>query len=303
MLMHETATDTRRALACMLLDRLAAAAPTESGLPARRVYLDDSRPLDYQLGLLDTLAALGIVTLSDDGRGADVVSPLAGWALRLLCDLLDTNAPLVPDWHSPGIATSTVLGQPLHKATHLLAILEARRHELLPDSIPVREIEAAIGIITQYNDHGKVTYLLTYDDNAQAWQLPGGRCNHLDSSPHTTLLRELCEELSLPLHEPEDLILHEIASPFPLIRFSPTYGLYTQTRFHPFIVRLTHKLPLNPTQANWLILDELRSGYTLDGQRVAAEPLLHLLDQPGFDLEALLTREALAEDYERPTSS
>lgn len=79
----------RKALTCMLLDHLAAAAPSESGKPGRFVSVEGERAESYQLAILDVLTALGIVEQSNDGLSARPISPFAGSALRILCDIFE----------------------------------------------------------------------------------------------------------------------------------------------------------------------------------------------------------------------
>lgn len=289
MLLQERPALARRALACGLLDRLADAAPDEGGLPGRLVRLEDGARLPYQLGLLDALAALGAVELLEDDTAARVVSPLAGWALRLLSDLLDTGEPLVADWESPGLARQAGGQGPL-RAVELLAALDRRRYALLRDALPVREVRAAVGVISRREPGGERSFLLAYDADAGAWQLPGGRRELGERLPRQTLLRELREELGLglALSEPEDLSLRELPVVLVVDRDSPTYGLRTRARFCPFLVQLHRELPALPGRARWVTLAEIEGGRTDDGQPVAAEPLLQLLAHRGLALGALL---------------
>lgn len=257
----------RRALACTLLDRLAAAAPTESGAPGQLVYLEESAGRDYLLGILDALTFLGALRQTADGLGASVVSPQAGWTLRLLNDLLDSGAPLIADWHGPG---------------DLLAALEARRREVLPQAAPVREVEAAVGVISRAEGHDDRRFLLAFDADAGAWQLPGGRRALNDPSIEATLLRELHEELGLRrTRVPDDLILRPLP-PLIAVRDSPTYGVRTRTRFYPFVVTLHHEPPVGEG-VRWFGEAELRAGRGSDGRRIDAGPLLYLLERT--DLE------------------
>jgi hypothetical protein len=84
----------------------------------------------HLLGILDALTFPGALRQTADGPGASAVSPQAGWTLRLLSDLLDSGAPLITDWHSPGVAVR----RPFQRPGDLLAALEARRREVLPQA-------------------------------------------------------------------------------------------------------------------------------------------------------------------------
>lgn len=269
----------RRALACTLLDRLAAAAPTESGAPGQLVYLEESAGRDYLLGILDALTFLGALRQTADGLGAAAVSPQAGWTLRLLSDLLDSGAPLIADWHSAGVTARHSFQRP----GDLLAALEARRREVLPHAAPVREVEAAVGVISRAEGHDERRFLLAYDADAGAWQLPGGRRALDDHSAEATLLRELHEELGLPrTRVPDDLTLRPLP-PLIAVRDSPTYGVRTRTRFYPFVVTLHREAPAREG-LRWFGEPELRAGRSSDDQRIDASLLLYLLERAYLDL-------------------
>ncbi|MCX7790905.1 MAG: NUDIX domain-containing protein [Chloroflexaceae bacterium] len=274
-----SAATKRRALACTLLDRLAAAAPTESGAPGQLVSLEESAGRDYLLGILDALTFLGALRQTADGLGASVVSPQAGWTLRLLNDLLDSGAPLIADWHSPGVTAC----QPFRRSGDLLAALEARRREVLPQAAPVREVEAAVGVIARAEERDDPRFLLAFDADAGAWQLPGGRRARTDPSIEATLLRELHEELGLQrTRVPDDLTLRPLP-PLIAVRDSPTYGVRTRTRFYPFVVTLHQGAPAGEG-VRWFGEAELRAGRGSDGRRIDAGPLLYLLERTDLDL-------------------
>ncbi len=287
MLIHETTTDIRRAYARVLLNKLAAAAPTETGLPGRLVDLPGVPQQDYLLGLVDMLAFLGALDLSNDGLSIQPVSPQAGWLMLLLSDLIETQAPLVADWHSAGLMPVAETSHLFGRATNLLHALEQCRGYLLTNPAPIREVVAAIGILSRCEERGERRFLFVYDDDAGAWQLPGGRYEHTDVTTVATLFRELGEELGLVnLREHVDLTLHTL----PLlteIRESPTYGVLTKTLFHPFLVQLRDGLDLPASKSCWLREAELRADSTADGTPIAAKPLLRLLDDHSLNLKAL----------------
>jgi 8-oxo-dGTP pyrophosphatase MutT (NUDIX family) len=287
-MLRNTPAATRRGWICLLLDKLADAAPTEAGAPAKFVELTDPDRYDYLLGVLDTLAFLGVLKLSDEECGALVVSPLAGWAMRLLNDLLDSGATLVHDWHSQGLTPRDELRHPFEKAGDLLAALDARRLDVLPDAAPVRAVEAAVGLIGSTDEADEPRFLLTYDSTAQAWQLPGGRRAMGDLCPQSTLLRELLEELHLDeLRVPEDLTLEPLPT-FLATRTSPSVGVKTWARLYPFWVKLNRKLNLT-ADVRWLSAEEVRDCRTTDGQPVDAAPLRQMIDQAYLDGRTLGT--------------
>lgn len=285
---HSVRRADRGALACLLLDRLAAAVSDETGAPANFVSIEGAHFESYQLGLLDFLAALGIVEQSDDGLSARPVSPLAGWALRILCDIFDHGAPLVADWHSSGRTANDELRHPFAKATDLLAALDRRRYDLLPAAAPVRETRASIGIITRQGREGQAQFLLVYDAAARSWQLPGGRPAPGDATARDTLRRELCEELGLRPCHLDELTLIDL---FPILlhtRESPTYGPRSRTTFTPFLVLGAQDLPGDSSGVHWFDEAAIRAGQAEGGARIAVEPLVFLLDHPELKLRLLI---------------
>lgn len=283
-----TSRAARMGVACTLLDRLAAAAPGEDGSPGGFVTIEGEAGQDYQLGLLDLLAALGAVEQSGDGLGARVVSPLGGWFLRILCDLVDSGEPLVGDWHSPGRTAPAGLRHPFGKAADLLAALDRRRYDVLPQAAPVREVRAAVAVLPRHGPAGRPEFLLVYDRDAGAWQLPGGRPAPGDATPRDTLRRELCEELGLSPAAAGRLTLLDLLPALAHTRESPTYGPHSRTTFTPFLVLGGQGLPADGFVLRWAGEGEVRAGRAADGAPIAAEPLVFLLDHPGSNLEQLL---------------
>src|SRR5215208_2232377 len=88
----------RRELICGLLDRLADAAPAEDFSKGAALYLDDEINLGYALAIIDILDWLGAVHLHEHTLAVCVTSAQAGYLLRLLSDLLMSDANLVADW-------------------------------------------------------------------------------------------------------------------------------------------------------------------------------------------------------------
>lgn len=285
---HRLPRADRGALAYKLLDRLAAAAPGESGAPGSFVSIEGERSEAYQLGLLDFLAAFGMIEQSDDGLCARPVSPLAGWALRIVCDIFDHGSPLVADWHSSGRTATAELRHPFARATDLLAALDRRRYELLPAAAPVREISASVGILPRNGPEGQLQFLLVYDADALSWQLPGGRPAPDDATASDTLRRELCEELAL---RPCDIARLTLIDLFPTLlhtRESPTFGPRSRIAFTPFLVLGAQDLPADGGGLRWFGELAIRAGRADDGARIAVEPLVFLLDRPELNLRQLM---------------
>ncbi len=275
MLILQTSSAHRQDMVCTLLDRLVQAAPSENGLPGTPLSLVDIATCDYLLAVLDMLAWLGAVSLDREHQLIKVTAVQAGYLFRLLSDLVSCDAALVADWGREGLTAPERLRHPFGAGVDLLAALERRRRELLPAAAPVREVQAAVGLVMRQSLDGTLVYLLVYDAAARMWQLPGGRCEVQDSSPRTALLRELREELDLPyLHEPADVVLTAIGLPTSSQRESPTYGLLTRTIFHVFAVHFISDLPALRADLRWVSTAELRAGRTIDQQIISVPPPL-----------------------------
>jgi 8-oxo-dGTP pyrophosphatase MutT (NUDIX family) len=290
MTLLNTHTDPRL-LRRMLLERLSDAAPTEAGRPASAIslcYADDFEH-GYASALIDLLVHLNAVTVDPITAELLVTSVQAGYLLRLLADLLDSDTPLVADWSHEGLTATADARHPFDRGVDLLATLEQRRLEVLPTAIPLREVRAAVGLIVRHDEFGTPSYLLMYDTHAGMWQLLGGRPELQDASLRDTLLRELAEELDCAQLSASDVSLDERGPLFAIERLSPTYGLLTRTTFQVYTVHFTHGLPTLHAGLRWISEAEVLAGVTTDQQRIAAEPLLHLRDRLGLALDTLVS--------------
>lgn len=278
--------DQRAAVLRDLLGCLDLAAPTEIGGPVRqlRLELDEPAAQAYAWAWCDLLTLLGAVRWQNEMF--TLVSPQAGYLVRLLRALGSAGAPLVPDWLAEGVGGG--VRDAFGSGVNLLAALEQRRLALQPDAAPLRETHAALGVIARRRA-GVREALLVWDAPARAWQLPGGRYQHGDSSLRGTLLRELAEELGCaPLIEGRQLQVAALGAPCEHTRCSPTYGLRTRTIFQLFAVRWLAEPPAPGAGLRWLSEHELLAGHTADDQPIAAEPLLDVNAQPGLALEQAL---------------
>lgn len=265
------------------LDQLMAAAPSETGTPAQPCSLASHHD-PATLVVIDLLISLGALSLDSSQAQVSVASLQGGYFLRLLHALLELDAPIVADWESHGVTTSTQY--PFDRAVNLLAALEQRRLDLCPDAAPIRQVIAAIGLISCRLPIGERAFLVHWDEAARAWQLIGGRFEERDGSLRQTLVRELAEELACaPLREGYDVQLTEVGAPFSIERVSPTFGLLSRTTFHMFGVRFIRSMPALHKDLRWTTEAELLAGMTADRQIIAAEPFKHLCRQqtPAFD--------------------
>jgi 8-oxo-dGTP pyrophosphatase MutT (NUDIX family) len=268
------------------LERVAQAAPTETGHPALPLRLGAAEGEDaaYMRAVLDVLGWLGAVRR--EGDLVVVASAQAGYMVRLLLALLETQQPLVADWTGEG--TRSPAPQPLERAVDVLAALEQRRLHLNPHALPLREVQAAVGLVEHYDEAGRAACLVFWD-KIGVWQLIGGRRERHDRSLHDTMLRELAEELQAPaLREPEQVVLAELGTPFAQERLSPTYGMLTRTIFQCYRVDFRGPVPSLPERVRRVSRAELLAGKTTDGQPIDAALLLALCEQQAISFDRLL---------------
>lgn len=288
MISHTIPPD-RLALLRAFLERLAAAAPTETGLPGSTIDIPQQTSFEngYLAALIDLLIRLGALASDPSATHIQSSSIQAGYFFRILRELLESPEPLVIDWSREGVTPRTDLHHPFERGVDLLAALEQRRLELFPGAAPIREVQAAVGLIVARDHAGVRRYLFVNDRNAGAWQLPGGRFEQRDGTLLGTLLRELAEELDCGELSASDVALAEIGPPFSIARVSPTYGLLTRTTFQVYSVQFMRGLPEMHAGMRWLGEDEIRAGVTADGQTISAAPLRRIMDQFGLTLDAL----------------
>jgi 8-oxo-dGTP pyrophosphatase MutT (NUDIX family) len=264
-----------------LLRRLAHAAPTETGLPARELqYATLYTPEDgYAAALIDMLCWFGVLRRHEQQPAVSVTSIQAGYVLQMLEALLHIDAPPVIDpmidWTREGIQPAAD-DAPL-SAVQLLAYLDAYRRRHVPDAKPLRTVQAAVTLIMARDTAGNRLYLMFWDTAAQSWQLIGGRYEERDHTIRQTMLRELQEELQVDtLADGEDVVLHALGDPFTLERMSPTFGLYTRTIFYPYIAYFPSGIPELHQQLRWVSESELIRGVTQNGESVTASVFHHL---------------------------
>lgn len=86
-------------------------------------------------------------------------------------------------------------------------------------------------------------------------------------------MRELHEELGLPMSPaPNDITLE----PMPHVsetRMSPTYGLMTRVSFHMYRVILRQPYLAERSDVRWVRVDEVEAGRTSDDMGIAVGPL------------------------------
>jgi hypothetical protein len=191
-------SDKRRNIVRNVLEQLGQIAPLETGQAGRQLNIEDitineSTTDSYVIGLIDILNYLGVIETTNDKTTIQISSIQAGYFIQSLILLLDTQAPLIGEWSSKGVTTD--MGHPFSKGVDFLKVIEQRRLEIDPESPPLRETVAAIGIIAQRRTSQDPRHLLYWDKHAHMWQFVGGKSDLHDTSLRTTMLRELKEEL------------------------------------------------------------------------------------------------------------
>lgn len=270
------AADRRRMGLSMALDLLANHAPTESIHTAHWIDIERTGlPFPYLCVLADILELLGLVQRYQDSLVLQVVSPQAGYALRILSDLLSQQHPLF-SWLKSG------------SGKHILPALEQIRIRLLTPqgAAPVRELQAVIGLICRQNINQSRHYLLVFDSDAGEWQAPGGHYEVFDRSLRNALLRELEEELELKnLANCSEISIHPLGASFHLRRLSPSLGILTDTLFHPFLVTLPLASLRMHSLLYWATAREIMCGHTDNGQRINKSMIQPLLARLPLQLD------------------
>lgn len=275
-----------------LLKALAACAPGEDGSAPRTLQLSHQLLNDdgYAAAWLDMLILSGVAQLESDTQLIHVPDMLSRYLLLLLADLLGPEALRADNRDEIEHLLGETLYRSLTPTVEHLTALETYRLRLLPNAKPLRHVEAAVAVILDLDRHTRERrYLLDYDQRANEWQFPGGRCEITDRSWRDTLLRELGEELVIPnIHEFLHVVYWELGTPFTEQRLSPTYGLLTETTFQLFGARLTRRLPRMPPTLRWCSEKELLDGHTSSGETINAVPLLHVLREHKVELDMLI---------------
>lgn len=247
---------------------------------------EDEATRGYCTALIDILTYLGVIELSPSGTR--VASVQAGYLVHMVSTLMKYDQSLVADWEQPGVNTTS--SHPFNLGVDLLAALERRRLDIDPDAQPLRIIGAAVGFIGIRLSSDELAFLFHWDENARMWQLIGGRYEQRDGTLRATMVRELAEELECGLLiDNTHVVLTELGEPFHEERQSPTYGLLTRTTFQAFAVRFIVPLPKLHAGLRWIRESELVVGATSDGQPISSAPFWGLLNQPGLDIERLIT--------------
>ncbi|HLY25204.1 MAG TPA: NUDIX hydrolase [Aggregatilineales bacterium] len=215
-------------------------------------------PGDYQRGVRDVLAALGVL---DSDRDAPS-TPNAYYFLRSLLSSLHDNALGSGSWQGGVIDGCAGTG------ARLLRVLEENRLDCCQQPTPLRVVRAVTAVIKARQGNSDV-YLMQYDGKARQFQPLGGKQETFDADEQAALTRELCEELQLEgLRPGVDFQLHPLAQRVRFNEVSASLNVLTQydhSFFHLTDVRF--RIP-NDGITRWIAADELAAGITDEGQAV-----------------------------------
>lgn len=180
---------------------------------------------------------------------------------------------ILANWDRQGTVGAISVDHLLDRAPYFLRILEDRRLGFDgDDAVPVRHQPCAV-IFIKGEIHGKTCLLHQWDQEAERFQLIGGKCR-LQEQPQDTARREFQEELadnSLTLGQDFEISPLGIP-PIEELSVSRTYGALTKYTIHGFkAVIKRHELTLSAAD-RWLPLDQIRACATED--RLSIAPLL-----------------------------
>ncbi len=191
-------------------------------------------------------------------------SQAAKYMLESLAQYLLEGLPLVADWETRGVQRDKAFDQILESGATLLYLLEQRRLKHTPNARPSRYVKVAQALIIRIHpENGQKEILMQYDDNAQQYQLIGGRWRESDGTNlKLTLIREIEEELAASqLAYPEDYQIQLLAEGVEIGQvLSPTFGALTNYQFWIYHVH-SIKRPLQLTEKDaWISLDAFQRG-------------------------------------------
>lgn len=234
----------------------------------------------YVGALCDVLQMLRLVQRADGGVVVD--GEMARLFVRSMAAHLADNIPMALDWH----ARSDGPADAAH-GRQLLAAVETSRKGNVSNPTPVREIFAVNAVIKgQYG--GKDYLLMQYDEQAEQFQLIGGKREPEDRDAAHTLLREISEELNLPdLQIPRDLNFVPIGERFERISLSPTYGVVTSYHISFFHVVEMRFVPAVDRVTRWISMNAVRHGSLPDGRKVSdlvVQSLMDILDDLAYSI-------------------
>ncbi|MEO1162922.1 MAG: NUDIX hydrolase [Chloroflexota bacterium] len=221
--------------------------------------LVDITNVDISIGYVLMLQTIGVVTLTEEGM-VKATSQTAKYTLESLASYTERDLRFVDDWKTRGVHR-TDEGAFQNGATFLYE-LETRRLHLLDKPTPSRTEQVAQVLIKRTNpETEQPEFLMQFDENAQQFQLIGGRRSPNDATMQVAIIREIDEEVANSLRFGVDyklaLLIPDMATEPTL---SPTFGALTEYHFTIYhMTDLRQPIILQPEDA-WVPVDEVIHG-------------------------------------------
>ncbi|MEL6524936.1 MAG: NUDIX hydrolase [Chloroflexota bacterium] len=229
--------------------------------------LVDNANMDVCVGYVLMLQTIGVVTLTEQGM-VKATSQTAKYTLESLASYAERDLRFVDDWKTRGVHR-TDEGAFQNGATFLHE-LETRRLQLLDKPTPSRTEQVAQVLIKRTNpETEQPEFLMQFDENAQQFQLIGGRRSPNDATMQVAIIREIDEEVANSLRFGVDyklaLLIPDMATEPTL---SPTFGALTEYHFTIYhMTDLRQPIVLQPEDA-WVPIDDVIHGQVQMGDEI-----------------------------------
>jgi 8-oxo-dGTP pyrophosphatase MutT (NUDIX family) len=236
-------------------------ADIEEWVQANKVERSEAKPsADYSQGVYDVLAALGVLT----GPNNTPVSPMAFYFVQSLMHTIAEETLTSESWKRLAGDVCGGVG------ARLVDLMESNRIACSPEPTPLRVIQVVTAVIKARRADGDV-FLMQYDEKAEQFQPIGGKQETTDASNQAALIRELCEELTIPVLIPgEDCHIHPIVEHALILEVSNS--LHIVTRYDHSFYHLTNvRFPIQTDDiTRWISASELVARKTRDGYAITA---------------------------------
>lgn len=225
-------------------------------------------------GYVTLLQTIGMVILDEQGH-IKASSQTAKYSLNCLAAYVEHDQQWIADWKTRGVHRHET-GALQNGATFLYE-LEKRRLALSETPIPSRIEEVAqVFIVRHHPDSHRTELLMQFDQNADQYQLIGGRRSPRDATMLAAIVREIDEEVADDLTYKTDYQLDLVIDDMVVdTTLSRTFGALTQYHFTVYHMQhLTQPLTLQ-AHDRWVDAQALVNGdIQIDGQiitRIASQ--------------------------------
>jgi 8-oxo-dGTP pyrophosphatase MutT (NUDIX family) len=170
--------------------------------------------------------------------------------------------------------------------------MESNRLTCSPEPTPLRVIQVVTAVIKARRSDGDV-YLMQYDEKAEQFQPIGGKQEAADASNQAALIRELCEELTMPsLTLGEDCRIHPIVEHAIILEVSNSLHVVTEYD-HSFYHLTDVRFPIKTDDiTRWVSASELVARKTRDGYAITSlfdDHLPGVLPTLGYSLTGVVS--------------